>query len=62
MGEIWLIRDVTRSTLLVSELLRESTEPEETSLFGDGGMLWLLLEYGSAGCIIAPDGGMASDL
>ena len=33
---------------------------EETSLRGDGGILLLvlLLLYGSAGCIIAPDGDM----
>ena len=45
--------------MLFSEL-RESSVAEETSLLGDGGMglLLLLLLYGSAGCIIAPDGGM----
>ena len=43
--------------MLFSEL-RESSVAEETSLPGDGGMGLLL--YGSAGCIIAPDGGMLS--
>lgn len=53
--EIWLIREDTRSTLLVSELRRESSGAVETSLLGDGGML-----CGRAGCIIAPAGGMSS--
>jgi hypothetical protein len=44
--------------VLFSEL-RESSVADETSLLGDGGM-GLLLLYGSAGCIIAPDGGMLS--
>ena len=44
--------------MLFSEL-RESSVAEETSLLGDGGMFVLLL-YGSAGCIIAPDGSMLS--
>jgi len=41
--------------VLFSELRESSVAEEETSLLGDGGTTLL---YGSAGCIIAPDGGM----
>ena len=54
--EIWLIREDTRSTLLVSELRRESSVAVETSLLGDGGGTLC----GRAGCIIASAGGMSS--
>jgi hypothetical protein len=56
---ISLIREII-TPVLFSEL-RESSVADETSLLGDGGMgLLLLLLYGSAGCIIAPDGGILS--